>query len=155
MVTGFECCCSILVRALISFKSYCAFLFEVSRAGLETPVNLCDGVLCDNSYCWHCILISNDITHIVSSYEFLVFCISSLLVPSRVRWFQLIPGSSSSFQVVPAWPSFQYVRNQWHLTIFNELLLKNQKWLLNIFVKLKFPKKAVEHHGNTSTGNLQ
>ena len=38
----------------------------------------------------------------VSSYEFVVFCVSLLLTPSHYRWFHLVPGSYSSFQVVPA-----------------------------------------------------
>ena len=57
--------------------------------------------------------------HAVSSYEFLVFYVNSLLSLSRSRWFHLVPGGFNSFQVVPACSgqfhlisacsSFQYV----------------------------------------------
>ena len=45
-------------------------------------------------------VVFHRVLHTVSSYDFLVFCVSSLLSPSRSNRFQLVPGSSSLFQVV-------------------------------------------------------
>ena len=58
-----------------------------------------DGALCDNNYCKFCNLLGNVVARTVSSYEFLVFCLSSLLSPCCHRWFHLVPGSSSSFLI--------------------------------------------------------
>ena len=77
-----------------------------------SPANIWDGALCDNSYCLHCIPLGNGITHIVSSYEFHVFCVSSLSsscfrwLPACSRWFQLVPDGSSSFQMVPCFSMY-------------------------------------------------
>ena len=52
------------------------------------------GALCDNNYPHCCILLGNCVARTVSSYEFLDFCVSSLLNPSQFRWFQLVPDGS-------------------------------------------------------------
>ena len=51
--------------------------------------------------CW-LFLLDNDVVRTICSYEFLDFYVSSLLNPSRSRWFQVVPGGSSSFMVFPA-----------------------------------------------------
>ena len=76
------------------------------------PANIWDGALCDKRYFWCCILLGKGIAQTVSSYEFLVFCVSLLLsrscsrlfqvVLAHFRLFQLVQGGSSTFQVVPA-----------------------------------------------------
>ena len=65
------------------------------------PASMQDAAFCENSYYYFCVLLGNAIARTVSSYEFLVFCVNSLLSLSRSRWFHLVLGSSNSFQVVP------------------------------------------------------
>ena len=50
-------------------------------------------------------LVSNVIlvvmsSFLVSSYEFLLFCVSLLQSPSRYRWFQVVPARSRWFKLV-------------------------------------------------------
>ena len=44
-----------------------------------------------------------------SSYQFVVFCVCSMLSPSRYKCFQLVAGGSSSLQFVPAHSSSVFI----------------------------------------------
>ena len=83
----------------------CLYLFQLITGSIPflviAPANIWVAALCENNYCQSCILLDNGVASTVSSYEFLVFCVSSLLSPSHCRRFQLVPGSSRLFQLVP------------------------------------------------------
>lgn len=61
----------------------------------------------------------------VSFHEFIAFCVSLLLFPSRSRWSQIIPGRSNLIQVFPVRSSFEYVRQAKQLN--KKLLLQTQR----------------------------
>ena len=65
-------------------------------------------------FCWPIVIARS-----VSPMSFKFCCVSSLLSASRYRWFHLVPGDSSSLQVVPAcFSSFPVLVYTWSLMIF-------------------------------------
>ena len=52
--------------------------------------------------------------------NFLFFCVSSLLSPSRCRWFQVVPARSRWFQLVP---DMTTIKISWKRTLFFLLYL--------------------------------
>ena len=102
-------CKVISCRLIILYTQYCLMsvfiCFQLITGSIPflaiPPGNIWDAALCENNYCQSCILLDNGVGSAVSSYEFLVFCVSSLLSPSHYRMFQLVPGSSRPFQLVP------------------------------------------------------
>ena len=99
----------ILILTILRTK-YCpmsVFVCQLATAFISfqviSPANICeDGALGNNAianvmFYWAMVL------HAVSSCEFLVYCVSSLLSPScGSTLFQTVPGGSSSFQLVSA-----------------------------------------------------
>ena len=84
---------------MILYTEYCPMSVFICVSLLvsfrcRSPANIEDGTLCDNNYRQFFILSGDSVERTVSSYEHFVFCVSSLLSPSRHRWLQLVPGSS-------------------------------------------------------------
>ena len=82
--------------------------------------------------------MGNAIAHTVSSYEFLVFSVNSLLSLSRSRWFHLVPGGSNSFKVVLACSSwFQVVSTYFSLFLVLVCTLQDTCAAFLLFLSVK------------------
>ena len=69
-------CKVVFYRLMILYTQYCpmsVFICVSSLLVLSVPCGFTCKHLCDNNYCWCCIILGNDIVCTVSSYEFLVF----------------------------------------------------------------------------------
>ena len=93
-------CKVVFYRLMILCTQYWPMSVFICVNSLLVPSVPCDFTskhLCDNNYCWCCIILGNDIVCTVSSYEFLVFL---CLFVAECILLQVVPGSSSSFLVL-------------------------------------------------------
>ena len=103
--TVLPCECLCVSSILVSFHSTLSIRPAQSRSCKETPptnTKMMLFVTIAISF-QNCILLGNVIGCTVSSYEFPVFCVGSLLNSSCYKWFHLVRvvlGGSSSFQIV-------------------------------------------------------
>ena len=89
-------CKIVFCRLMILYTQYSpksVFHLQTSEMVLFVTITITNN-------CW-LFLLDNDVVRTICSYEFLDFYDSSLLNPSRSRWFQVVPARSWCFQLVP------------------------------------------------------